>query len=259
MIWKMGAGAAALCVAATFCWAETPVERGEYLVRGPMSCGNCHTPQGPDGPDMTKELAGGQLLVDEPAMQADSANITPAGEVGAWTDAELRKAIREGIRPDGSLIGPPMPFGLYRDLSDTDLDAIVAFLRTAAAGRERGAEVRLQHPAAAGLRAAGRARRRHAPRADGGVRQVPGRADRALRRVPHADGAAGADVRHGARAGGLRVSRALGGVGGAEHHLGRGRAEGLYRRRDRRDDHRGRAAGRSRRCCRRCPMPGSPG
>ena len=63
-------------------------------------------------------------------MHAVSANITPAGPIGAWSDAELARAIREGIRPDGSLIGPPMPFSLYKDLSDTDLAAIVAFLRT---------------------------------------------------------------------------------------------------------------------------------
>ncbi|HET9069272.1 MAG TPA: c-type cytochrome [Amaricoccus sp.] len=124
--------AAALCSAAGFACAETPVERGEYLVRGPMSCGNCHTPQGPEGPDMSLELAGGQVVIDEPAMRAVSPNITPAGEIGGWSDAELARAIREGIRPDGSLIGPPMPFSLYKDLSDTDLAAIVAFLRTLA-------------------------------------------------------------------------------------------------------------------------------
>ncbi len=127
---RMGACAAALCCAATLGMAETPVERGEYLVRGPMSCGNCHTPQGPNGPDMSKELAGGGPVVDDATMKAYAPNITPAGEISGWSDAELKKAIREGLAPDGSLIGPPMPFSLYKDLSDTDLDAIVAFLRT---------------------------------------------------------------------------------------------------------------------------------
>ena len=122
--------AASILGLATAAVAETPVERGEYLVRGPMSCGNCHTQQGPDGPDMAMELAGGQLVIDDATMKAYSANITPAGQVGQWTDAELARAIREGLRPDGSLIGPPMPFSLYKDLSDTDLAAIVAFLRT---------------------------------------------------------------------------------------------------------------------------------
>jgi mono/diheme cytochrome c family protein len=130
MTWKSGVCAAALCGLAGYAVAETPVERGEYLVRGPMSCGNCHTPQGPDGPDMSKELAGGQLVIDDHMMTAYSTNITPAGPVADWTDAELARAIREGIRPDGSLIRPPMPFSLYRDLSDSDLEAIVAFLRT---------------------------------------------------------------------------------------------------------------------------------
>ncbi len=110
-------------------WAETPLERGEYLVRGPMGCGNCHTPVGPNGPEMDKEFTGSKLE-DSEAMVIWSANITPAGEIANWSDAELARAIREGIRPDGTLIGPPMPFTMYRGLSDTDLAAIVAFLRT---------------------------------------------------------------------------------------------------------------------------------
>ena len=130
MIRTMLLCAASAWSSATVAGAETPVERGEYLVRGPMGCGNCHTPQGPGGPDMAKELAGGQLVIDDPMMKAYSSNITPAGAVGQWSDAELARAIREGLRPDGSLIGPPMPFSLYKELSDTDLAAIVAFLRT---------------------------------------------------------------------------------------------------------------------------------
>lgn len=110
--------------------AETPLERGEYLVNGPMGCGNCHTPQGPEGPDLTQNLAGGALLIDDEMMTAYSTNITPAGPVAGWSDAELARAIREGLRPDGSLIRPPMPFAFYRNLSDSDLAAIVAYLRT---------------------------------------------------------------------------------------------------------------------------------
>ena len=122
VLWGAGSSCAAI--------AETPLERGEYLVRGPMSCGNCHTPQGPDGPDMTLELAGGGPVIDDKMMTAYAPNITPASEIAGWSDAELTRAIREGIRPDGTLIGPPMPFSLYKRLSDTDLAAIVAFLRT---------------------------------------------------------------------------------------------------------------------------------
>lgn len=109
--------------------AETPVERGEYLVRGPAGCGNCHTPMGPEGFVAGQELAG-RLVEKNEMFTAYAPNITPAGHIADWSDAELGRAIREGIRPDGSLIGPPMPFAMYRGLSDNDLAAIVAFLRT---------------------------------------------------------------------------------------------------------------------------------
>lgn len=111
----------------TFSFAETSVERGEYLVRGIAGCGNCHSPLGPEASG--KELSG-RLVEKNDAFTAIANNLTPAGRVSQWSDAELGRAIREGIRPDGSLIGPPMPFAMYRGLSDSDLEAIVAFLRT---------------------------------------------------------------------------------------------------------------------------------
>src|SRR5690606_38993641 len=101
----------------------------DYLVNSIMGCGNCHTPLGPQGFDESKAF-GGRLVEDSPAMHAVSANITPGGEVKDWTDEQFMKAIREGIRPDGSLIGPPMPFEVYGGLSDDDLASIVAYLRT---------------------------------------------------------------------------------------------------------------------------------
>lgn len=109
--------------------AEPSLERGEYLVRGIAGCGNCHTPIGPDGFVMSQEL-GGRLVEDIEAFTAYAPNITPGGRVADWSDAELARAIREGIRPDGSVIGPPMPFAMYRGISDDDLGSIVAFLRT---------------------------------------------------------------------------------------------------------------------------------
>ncbi len=124
--------ACALALGAASARAEAPVERGRYLVETIAGCGNCHTPRGPGGVfDATKELAGG-FVVDEKPFRAVASNITPDKEtgIGTWTDAQIAKAIREGIRPDGSLVGPPMPIGLYRKLSDSDLMAMVAYLRT---------------------------------------------------------------------------------------------------------------------------------
>lgn len=109
--------------------AEPTVARGEYLVRGPAGCGNCHTPLGPEGFVMEQELAG-RLVEDNPMFTAYAPNITPGARIRDWSDADFARAIREGIRPDGTLIGPPMPFTMYRGLGDEDLASIVMFLRT---------------------------------------------------------------------------------------------------------------------------------
>lgn len=131
--WVSAALAASIAVCASAAAAETPLERGTYLMNSIVACGNCHTPQGPNGPIEGMELAGmAPFYVEEGLFVANSANITQDMEtgIGAWTDEEIKRAIREGIRPDGTVIGPPMPIMLYRSMSDEDLDAIVAYLRT---------------------------------------------------------------------------------------------------------------------------------
>ncbi len=111
--------------------AETALDRGAYLMHGIVACGNCHTPKGPDGhPLADQELAGG-LVIDAPVFHAVVPNITPDKEtgIGKWTDAQIIDAIRNGKRPDGTTIGPPMAIAFYSHMSDTDVRAIVAYLR----------------------------------------------------------------------------------------------------------------------------------
>ncbi len=111
---------------------EALVKRGEYLVNGPGACSNCH---GTRNPDFTvvegMEFAGGFHIVD-PAFDVYAANITPDKEtgIGDWTDDEIIKAIREGVDPEGKVIFPPMPSPTYNNMSDDDVKAIVAYLRT---------------------------------------------------------------------------------------------------------------------------------
>jgi mono/diheme cytochrome c family protein len=121
---------AAIMTMASGVQAETRLERGRYLMESIVACGNCHTPQGPQGPLPGMELAGGLKIEDKP-FTAYTPNITPDREtgIGTWTDAQIITAIREGKRPDGSIIGPPMPIALYRGMSDSDARAIVAYLR----------------------------------------------------------------------------------------------------------------------------------
>jgi mono/diheme cytochrome c family protein len=126
---------------------ETPLERGTYLMGSIVACGNCHTPRGPDGPLPGMALAGG-LELSLPGFVAYAPNITPDQEtgIGGWTDAEIITAIREGKRPDGSIIGPPMPIGMYRGLSDGDVKAIVAYLRQVTPVRNEVQESRYDIP-----------------------------------------------------------------------------------------------------------------
>jgi len=112
--------------------AETPLERGTYLMRGIVACGNCHTPKTAEGkPIADRELAGG-FVIEVPVFHAVAPNITPDKEtgIGNWSDDQIVDAIRNGRRPDGTIIGPPMPIPFYREMSDTDVRAIVAYLRS---------------------------------------------------------------------------------------------------------------------------------
>jgi mono/diheme cytochrome c family protein len=127
-------GLVSLCVLAGTVWpasAQSSVERGRYLVETVGACGNCHTPKGPDGDVPGKHLAGG-FRMDDTFGNWITPNITPdpLTGIGRWTDGEIIRAIREGKRPDGQTLGPPMPFDLYRRLADSDVEAMVAYLRS---------------------------------------------------------------------------------------------------------------------------------
>ena len=111
---------------------ETELARGEYLVNSIVACGNCHTPRNADATaNEDMRLAGG-FLIEEPEFRAYAPNITQDREtgIGSWSDEEIMRVIREGVRPDGTVIGPPMPIPSYRNMSDSDVRAIVAYLRT---------------------------------------------------------------------------------------------------------------------------------
>ena len=118
-------------LAVTPAMAQTPAERGGYLVNTLMTCNNCHTPMGPQGPDFSKALSGG-LTFDEPPFKVTASNITPDPDtgIGKWTDAQIKTLLRKGTRPNGVNVAPIMPTGFYEILTDKDVDAIAAYLRT---------------------------------------------------------------------------------------------------------------------------------
>ncbi len=50
--------------------------------------------------------------------------------IGKWTDAEIIAAVRQGVRPGGTKLRPPMACDYYKNISDDDMNAIVAYLRS---------------------------------------------------------------------------------------------------------------------------------
>ncbi|MGO4725069.1 MULTISPECIES: c-type cytochrome [unclassified Inquilinus] len=118
--------------------AETPVERGRYLVNGIASCGNCHSPQQPEGTVSGPPLSGGNAIAS-PAFTAYPPNLTPDRDtgLGSWTADQIVTAIREGVTPDGKVLRPPMPVAFYRGMSDRDAYAIAAYLQSLAPVRNQ--------------------------------------------------------------------------------------------------------------------------
>lgn len=127
-------------------WTErieaTPerLARGRYLAQHVTVCIDCHSQRDWSrfaGPVMEGSVGGGGERFGHDVGfpgEVESANITPdrAHGVGAWSDGELVRAIREGVRPDGRVLAPLMPYKGYRYLSDEDVRSIVVFLRTLA-------------------------------------------------------------------------------------------------------------------------------
>lgn len=139
--------------------AASPVERGEYMVTV-MGCNDCHTPHtmGPNGPepDMSRMLSGhpeSAQLSPPPQFSNDwmligstnftafygpwgtsyAANLTPDENtgIGIWDEQMFIDTLRNGRHmAQGRPILPPMPWNWYANLTDDDLKAVYAYLRS---------------------------------------------------------------------------------------------------------------------------------
>ena len=107
------------------------VKRGDYLANGILTCANCHSPKGPPAAVAGKDYSGG-LSWDEAPFKVTAPNITPDKEtgIGGWTDAEIKTVMRTGMLPNGVHIAMVMPTGFYHIMTNYDLNAVVAYLRT---------------------------------------------------------------------------------------------------------------------------------
>jgi mono/diheme cytochrome c family protein len=148
--------AAALMTVPTTISSQAPdkalVERGAYLVRI-TGCHDCHSPkvQGME-PDLSRALSGRPSTTTLPtptttevhaspdltAWQGPwgssvASNLTPDPATGLGTrynEASFITTMRTGRKPNGTQIQPPMPSDVYQNMTDEDLRAIFAYLRT---------------------------------------------------------------------------------------------------------------------------------
>jgi mono/diheme cytochrome c family protein len=101
------------------------IERGRYLATV-GDCASCHSVLGSGQP-----FAGGRAI-ETPFGIVVGANITPDSEtgIGAWSDEQFVRALREGKGHDGKLLYPAMPYIYYTKLTQSDALAIRAYLNT---------------------------------------------------------------------------------------------------------------------------------
>lgn len=129
------------------------VARGTYLAETVVGCVHCHSPRdwsryaGPGRPPPS----GGDCWSDAEGVpgRVCATNLTPDPQtgLGAWTDGEIMRAVREGVGRDGRALFPVMPYREFRHLSDEDARALVAWIRSLEPVRDPVPQRRLRFPA----------------------------------------------------------------------------------------------------------------
>jgi hypothetical protein len=162
---------------------EDPVARGRYLVSF-AGCNDCHTPWvfnkelGMPVPDHTRYLSGNPVGAPEPSGTVNpktdlafigatftafklpfgtvySANLTPDKETGLgnWTEEMFVNVFHKGTHMgvEGRPVLPPMPWQEFRNMTDDDLKAVFAFLKTIPAVHNPVADPKVPKPVLEGM------------------------------------------------------------------------------------------------------------
>lgn len=116
--------------------AATPtsdtVRYGAYLTQHAGLCADCHTERTGllQKPDRSRLFAGMQH--PPKGFPAQPTNITPDHDagIGKWSEADFVRALRTGVTPDGEQLHPFMPWREVARMTDDDLHAMYAYLRT---------------------------------------------------------------------------------------------------------------------------------
>jgi mono/diheme cytochrome c family protein len=129
------------------------IARGRYLAEAMTGCIACHSPVDESRPGDFAQAGleyAGRVFPPGSGFPGTlvARNLTPDPEtgIGAWTDGEIVRAIREGVSRDGRPLFPLMNYPGYRDLSDDDALSIVAYLRTRKPVRRDNGRTELDFP-----------------------------------------------------------------------------------------------------------------
>jgi mono/diheme cytochrome c family protein len=130
--------AAALPVTLKVAMTPERIARGKVLFEQVCDCGGCHSQRDFThfgGPELPGTVGGGNVLsafLEEMPGTVVAPNITPDRDsgIGQWTDGEKIRAIREGIDKNGRALFPMMPYPGYRNMSDEDVQSLVAYLNS---------------------------------------------------------------------------------------------------------------------------------
>jgi mono/diheme cytochrome c family protein len=117
--------AAVLAVVSAAASAQGDPKRGEYVAQA-AGCAACHTDSAAGG----APYAGGRAI-DTPFGTFYGPNITPQPQdgIGKWTEADFRRALRLGERPDGADFFPVFPYPSFSRMADADIRDLWAYLR----------------------------------------------------------------------------------------------------------------------------------
>jgi mono/diheme cytochrome c family protein len=100
--------------------AITPAVNADYgRYMASLSCTGCHGPG----------LSGGHVPGTPPSFK-DAANLTPSGEVGAWTEADFAKTIQTGMTPSGKQLDSFMPYKTFVNLTSDEVQALWAYVHS---------------------------------------------------------------------------------------------------------------------------------
>jgi mono/diheme cytochrome c family protein len=141
----------ALVLAALLCAGTTAraqqaspaqLARGKYLVEF-GGCNDCHTPGYFLGkPDMSRYLSGSDAGLEIPDAGVFVApNLTPDKQTGLgdWSRDQIVAALQTGVRPDGRVLSPIMPWPAFAKLTKADAGAIADYLLSLPPGQQQGA------------------------------------------------------------------------------------------------------------------------